>query len=116
MNLAGVFIDSRRPKLDRCFRSGLDVPETINSYRDRGIHLWLLDLGDCGADAVTDRVSNAGIASRHSAKKGLHAVCTRLRRLAAKESEALTRVAYVCAAPFSAGGGGGSSKCNLSPL
>jgi len=32
-------------KMDRCFRSALDALQTIQSFRQRNISLWLLDLG-----------------------------------------------------------------------
>jgi putative DNA-invertase from lambdoid prophage Rac len=40
-------------KLDRMFRDTVDALTTIREFRERGIHLWLLDFpGDCSANGV----------------------------------------------------------------
>ena len=44
-------------KLDRCFRSALDALQVIESFRDRGIHLWCLDLGDdCSGNGISGMI------------------------------------------------------------
>jgi putative DNA-invertase from lambdoid prophage Rac len=43
------------PKLDRCFRSALDALQTIQDFKQRGIHLWLLNLGgDCSGNGISE--------------------------------------------------------------
>src|SRR5271170_1760846 len=44
-------------KLDRVFRSALDALETIASFKQRKISLWLLDLGgDCSGNGISELV------------------------------------------------------------
>src|SRR5271170_5585038 len=44
-------------KLDRVFRSALDASETIASFKQRKISLWLLDLGgDCSGNGISELV------------------------------------------------------------
>jgi DNA invertase Pin-like site-specific DNA recombinase len=72
-------------KLDRVFRSALDALETIASFKQRKISLWLLDLGgDCSGNGISElvltimsavaqfersRIADAKAAMRHN---GLH--------------------------------------------
>jgi DNA invertase Pin-like site-specific DNA recombinase len=43
-------------KLDRMFRSARDALEVIEDFRARGIHLWLLDMGDVSGNGVSQLV------------------------------------------------------------
>ena len=42
--------------MDRCFRSAFDALETIKSFRQRRIALWLLDLGDVSGNGVNELI------------------------------------------------------------
>jgi putative DNA-invertase from lambdoid prophage Rac len=45
------------PKLDRCFRSSLDVLQTIQELKKRGVGLWLLDLGgDVSGNGISEMI------------------------------------------------------------
>jgi DNA invertase Pin-like site-specific DNA recombinase len=45
------------PKLDRMFRSALDALQTIKLLKERGVSLWLLDLGgDVSGNGVSEIV------------------------------------------------------------
>ena len=44
-------------KLDRMFRNALDALQTMQSFRDRRISLWLLDLGnDCTGNGIAELI------------------------------------------------------------
>jgi DNA invertase Pin-like site-specific DNA recombinase len=44
-------------KLDRMFRNALDALQTMGSFRDRKISLWLLDLGnDCTGNGIAELI------------------------------------------------------------
>jgi len=44
-------------KLDRMFRNALDALQTMQSFRDRKISLWLLDLGnDCTGNGIAELI------------------------------------------------------------
>jgi DNA invertase Pin-like site-specific DNA recombinase len=44
-------------KLDRMFRNALDALQTMESFRDRKISLWLLDLGnDCTGNGIAELI------------------------------------------------------------
>ena len=42
--------------MDRCFRSAFDALETIKSFRQRRIALWLLALGDVSGNGVSELI------------------------------------------------------------
>jgi DNA invertase Pin-like site-specific DNA recombinase len=45
-------------RMDRCFRSALDALQTIQSFRQRKISLWLLDLGgDCSGNGIAELIT-----------------------------------------------------------
>jgi DNA invertase Pin-like site-specific DNA recombinase len=43
-------------RMDRCFRSALDALQTIQSFKQRRISLWLLDLGDVSGNGVSELI------------------------------------------------------------
>jgi DNA invertase Pin-like site-specific DNA recombinase len=86
------------PKLDRCFRSALDALETINTFRTRGIHLWLLDLGgNCSGNGISELMLTVLAAVAQFERTRISERLTELRRTGRHQGG--TRPSFDCVTP-----------------